>query len=100
MRHCLVNLCISSAALFVMEPARVSDACQHQPVADASDTLAVSRQPRNGPDRAGNEQEAIRVAKIPSRQKLRQSGRHRQPGEIVIRQRGMTGMARNQDLVS
>ncbi len=84
MRRCLVNLCISSAALLVMESVGISDASQHQSVANASDILAVSCQPRDRANRSGDEQEAIRVAKIFFRQKLRQGGRYRKAGEIVI----------------
>ena len=99
MRRRPVNLGISPAALLVMESARVSDAGQHQSVADAPARFAVSREPGDGADRSGNKQKPIRVAKIPSGQKLRQKGGHGQPGEIVIRQRRMAGMTRNQDLV-
>ena len=61
-----VDLGISPAALLVVESARVADAGQHQPMANASDIFAIARQPGDGPDRSGNKQKPIRVAKIAS----------------------------------
>ena len=59
----------------------------------------ILSEPSYRPDRAGNKKESIRVAKISPRKKVRQKGSDGKPGEVVIRQRGMTGVARNQNLV-
>jgi hypothetical protein len=69
-----VNLSISLAGLLVVELPAVSDTRQHQPMADGASSVSISRQPCDGPDCARNEQEPIRVTKIPSRKKLRQKG--------------------------
>jgi len=86
MRYSPVNLGISSAALLVMKPTRISNARQYQSVVDASDTLPVSRQPRDRSNCPGNKQKPIGVTQIAPSQKLGQGSCHRQPREIVIRQ--------------
>ena len=58
---CSVNLGIAPTALLVMELPRVPDARQHQPMADASNGVAVLCQPGDSPDRTRNKQEPIRV---------------------------------------
>ncbi len=100
MRRCPVNLRVSPAALLVVESARISNAGQNQTVADARGGFLISRQPGDGPDRAGNEQKPIGITKIASGKKLGQKGRDRQSGKIVIRERRMAGMAGNQNLVA
>ena len=81
-----INLGISPAALLVMEPTGVSDACQHQPVLNTGSGFMVCCEPCDGADRAGNKQEAIGIMEIPSGQKLGQKGGNAQAGKVVIRQ--------------
>lgn len=88
-----VNLGISSAALLVMEPACIPEAGYHQPVPDTAHCLTISRQPGDGSNRGGVKQESVGVTKFASGKQLRQKGRDGQPRDVVIRQRGMTGIS-------
>src|SRR6266481_4124154 len=66
---------------------------------DSLTSCSILSEPGDRPDRAGNKKESIRIAKIPPRKKVRQKSSDGEPGKVVIRERRMTGMTRNQNLV-
>src|SRR5690349_19877121 len=90
----------AAAALLVVEPAVVAEACQHDAVLDSSGLLPVPRQPGDGADGRRDEQKAIAVPPLARQQLPGEEDRYGQTREIVIRQRRMADVTRDQDLVA
>src|SRR5580693_4651955 len=57
-----VDFGIASPAPFIVKFAAITETGEHQPVADARDLLFVQRQPGDGSDGSGNEQEPVGVS--------------------------------------
>src|SRR5208337_5582948 len=95
--HCEVDFRISATTLLVMEPACVPDTRQDETVADASGIISITGKPCNRADRSRGKQKAILVAKIASTEKLRQCHGNCQAGKIVIGQRRVAAMSRDQN---
>ena len=66
---------------------------------DASRLRLVRGQPGDGPDRPGNEEEAVAQFRRATRNGTGHQHGDRHRGEVVIGQRGMTAVAREQNLV-
>ena len=99
MHHRAVNLRILSAAFFVVEGAIVSNACQNQTVANPLRSRLISGKPRDRANRSWDEQEPVGITKFAACEKLCQVRGDRKARQIVVCQRRMTHMTRNQDLV-
>ncbi len=63
-------------ALFVMKWPSVPDRGQDQTVTDAAGGLAITREPGDRSNRAGNKQKAIGMTKLPSRKETCQKSGH------------------------
>ncbi len=94
-----IDLRVAPAALLVGQRARIANAQAHEPVLHALQALLVAREPGDRADRAGAEEEAVRVAKRPAREVLRERGHQHQSREIVVRHRRVAGVARDEHLV-
>src|SRR5580698_3852994 len=93
-----INFPVPATALLVMEPTSVSDTGQHQTMPDAADLVAVSCEPSDRPYGSRGEKKTVGISEVTFCQKLRQICSDHQTRKVVIGQRRMTGMGRNQDL--
>ena len=89
----------AATAAFVVELTGISDAGDDQTVPDAGSAALVAAQPCDCPDRAGNKQEAVRVAELERREKLRQVSGERHAGQIVVAERRMAGVTGEEKLL-
>src|SRR5690349_18608182 len=91
---------ISSARLFVGERSGVTDDAQNPAMLDLICLVFVETQPGDGTDGRRNEQEAIRVVTVGLfLQSPSEKCGDRNSRQIVVRQRGMTDVGRDQNLV-
>lgn len=97
MDGCPINVYVSLAALFVVKCAFITDARQDQSISYARRSVLVASEPGDGPDGSGNKKEAVGKAKIPARKKFGKMGRDCESGQIVVGERRMAGVARNQN---
>src|SRR5688572_29672682 len=87
--------------LLVVEAARVANARQDQPVLYRGCLIAMVGEPCNGADRSRYEQEPIREASSRARTQCRRQKRcDTHTGKIVVAQRWVTQVARDQHFVS
>src|SRR4051812_50939 len=91
-----VNVRITAPASLVRNIAGISHTRQDQPVPDALNSRFVARQPRDRPDGAGSKQKAIRVTMSRILQTPSQSYGKRDARQVVVGQRGMTNMRRDE----
>src|SRR5580765_5764745 len=96
---CPVNLRISSAASLVCRLSSIAEACQHQTMLDPVRLLFVLRQPSNGTNGSWYEQKAVRVASRGLGEEPGHRHGHGHAGEVVIAQRGMADVTRDQHLI-
>ena len=93
-----VDVGVAAPALLVGERSGVPDARDHQTVTDAPDVLLVAREPDDRADGAGDEQQPVRVAERAGAEQTAERGEHRDPGQVVVRQRRMADMGREEHL--
>jgi hypothetical protein len=99
-RHGAIDGRVAAHRPLVRERRRVAQARQREPVLDPPRPLAVLRQPGDGADRAGRVQEPQRVPAAGARgQVARQERRHDQAREVVVGQRRVAHVSRDEDLV-
>ena len=90
---------VAATAPLVRQRARVADARGDEAVLDAVEPILVPREPGQRPDRRRAEQEAVGVAPL---LRLQMPGERRQqhdPREVVVAERGVADVGREQDLV-
>ncbi len=90
---------VAPATTLVRGVAAIADAREDQAVPDARGRRLVEREPRDRPDRAGDEEEAVRVAERCAGEGACQRHGDRDPRQVVVRERGVAAMARDQDLL-
>ena len=74
-----VDHCIPSAASLVRWNSSISDACHDESGLDPPKGFTVEREPRNGSNRAWDEEEAVRVPEGHRSQMIRELCRQRDP---------------------
>src|SRR5690348_7028314 len=95
----LVNVSVAPAAFFIREAARIAYARQHHPVSDFRGSLLIARQPCNCSDSSRYEQKAIGILERLCHELACEENSNGNPGEIVIAQRRMACVARDQDFI-
>jgi len=83
-RNGAVDFGVAAPAALVVQGPGVADAGEHQSVLDPSHRRVVLRQPRDGADGAGNEQEAVCVPPPPALDLTREERCDRHSREIVV----------------
>jgi hypothetical protein len=73
----LIDRGVPSPALFVSHATCIAKAGKYETMSDAPDLILVAREPGERPDRAGDEQKAITMARRKHLDVSRQHRRHR-----------------------
>src|SRR6266540_3633842 len=95
-----IDLGIASSAFLVREGPDISDTGDREAMFDPLRLLLVESQPRNRPDGSGDEKEPIRESAIrPPCKGIGKPGRHRDPRQVVVRERRMADVAGDEDLI-
>ena len=68
-------------------------------MADPGDRAFVPAQPRDGSDGPGYEQKPVGIAQLERREMPRQDRGYREAGQVIVAERRMAGVGRDQDLV-
>src|SRR5439155_6676010 len=80
------------------EGSRIAYTREHEAVPDPLEELLVTGQPDDRPDGARHEHEPVRVAERYATQRAAEKRSERDAGEVVVGERGMAHVAREQDL--
>jgi hypothetical protein len=91
-RNRVIDLRIAAAALLIVKGAPVANPRQNQAMADIFGSFAISRQPRDRSNGSRSKEKSPRIIPVLLTKELRQSRSDYDPGEIVIRKRGVAGM--------
>ena len=94
-----IDLGIAAAASLVSQHPGVADASGDQAVRDARRLLLVQCQPGDRTDGPGHEEKPVGVARRGAREQARQRGAEDHAGEVVVGQRRMAAVGREQHLV-
>ena len=94
-----IDLAVAAPAALVGQATGVADAGDGQAVLDAMQRVAVLVKPRQRPDRPGREQEAVGVPQLSLRELLGEHRRDRDAREVVVGQRRVAHVGRDQDFV-
>ena len=94
-----VDFGVASSTSLVRQLPGIAEAGQHQPMSNPVEALLVQRQPGDSPNRAGEEQESVRVSRRCLAEQARKAHRHRDAGQVVVTERGMTRVAREEHFV-
>src|SRR4029077_6155954 len=97
-RRGAVDLGVAAPALLVVHRAGVADTGDDETVPDARDRLGVAREPGDGADRAREEEKTVRIPPARPAQELRERGRERDAREVVVGERRMAAVRREEDL--
>ena len=99
MGHGAIDQGIAPAAFLVGRAAAVADAGDHQAMPDAAHPMLIAREPGDRADRARGEQKTVAVARSQRGEALGQKRQQRQPRAVVVGERGVADMRREQELV-
>jgi hypothetical protein len=94
-----VHFGVAEHGALVGERVLISEAHQRKTASNLRDLTTVARQPGDRADRPRGKEESDGVAQGSFCQALRQLYRHRDSREIVVRERGVTYMGRDEQLV-
>jgi hypothetical protein len=97
--HHAVDLGVAAPASLVGRWPAVAEAREDETVPDALDARLVVREPGDRPDRAGDEEEAVRVPPGTRREQSAEKRRHDDTREVVVAEGRVTRVARDQHLV-
>src|SRR5690606_26612342 len=88
------------AASLVREASTVADPADHEPSGYPSESVLVARKPRDRTDRARHEDEAKSAAEPAlGGQAAREKRRDSDTGEIVVGERGMANVSRDEEFL-
>ena len=96
--YCEIYVGITTPAALVGQVPAIADTRERQAVCDPIEPVAVLVQPCERPDRPRGEEEAVRVPKPSLHQLLREHRRNDDPREVVVGERGVAYIGRDQDL--
>ena len=97
-RHRTVDDRISPPALLVHRAAAVADAAQHEAMIDARNLRLVASEPCDGADGSGREQKAVAEPRLQAADPVREVGKKRQAGAVVVGERRVANVCRQQHL--
>src|SRR5262249_42275096 len=98
-RHAAIDLSVASPSSLVRQRSSLSEAGQAQTVLDRRCSALVEGQQCYRANSSWNEEKSIGIATLDTRQEACQRHRHGHTGQVVVAERGVTYVARNQYLV-